>query len=596
MASQTATYSVKVEGNAKEAGLEGASALEKLRQTIQGSQAAMKAMSADLRQLRGGTDEIKGAKDKLKASIDAEKNAISSATLAIIQQGASYSKLSEGAKKTTSSHNELSKKIDELKEQFGTGAGRAAIMGGAIVALVATLYELAKSVVENVVEFAKMIVEVGLAERQANLLREAWTGSAESATNLGDQIALLGTKVPTSTEALSKMAGSVTKALNNTRVSGQGIVDTFNAVAQASAAMGDDVGKRLQDIIDRGKRFGRVQINPFELQGTGLQFQGIATSLAKQMHVSVDAAQQALFTGRVKIDDAAAAIRDAVEKRFGQVNAKMRLGEPLENLKKRFGELTRGIDFEPFLRAFEKLSSLLDTSTVSGAALKDLLETVAKVLGVEFEGHVDGIAEGFKYVLAEVINLTAAALETRNAFRQTFDTTDLFSFKNAIEATKLYVQKLGAFIVNMGWKMIGGQIVDGLIEGIESKIPSLKGVFGHMGDDVIKAFKSVLQISSPSKVFAEFGANTVEGYAGGVDDAAPMAQDAIQRMAPTAPVTDKGGSGARSGGIHVVVNNHAGNAEAAAKLAEPSFLAQMTKAITDALVGAGIPVQEEPQP
>jgi hypothetical protein len=64
--------------------------------------------------------------------------------------------------------------------------------------------------------------------------------------------------------------------------------------------------------------------------------------------------------------------------------------------------------------------------------------------------------------------------------------------------------------------------------------------FKELGGIAVKAFKTVLGIASPSKVFAELGATIPEGVAKGVTTAAPTAQAAVDgmiapRVQPVAP-------------------------------------------------------------
>jgi hypothetical protein len=56
------------------------------------------------------------------------------------------------------------------------------------------------------------------------------------------------------------------------------------------------------------------------------------------MHVGVEQAKQALFEGRVKLADGAAALRAAVEKKFGGVNLRQML-----SLREHREEARRGV-------------------------------------------------------------------------------------------------------------------------------------------------------------------------------------------------------------------------------------------------------------
>ncbi|WP_392565132.1 phage tail tape measure protein [Utexia brackfieldae] len=64
---------------------------------------------------------------------------------------------------------------------------------------------------------------------------------------------------------------------------------------------------------------------------------------------------------------------------------------------------------------------------------------------------------------------------------------------------------------------LGGNLVDGLMGGIQNKWNDLKSTISDLTDSVTGWFKNALGIHSPSRVFAEYGGFTVEGYRLGID-------------------------------------------------------------------------------
>lgn len=674
MADKTATYSVKTESNAKEVGEEGAAALEALRKVIESSKSAIKDYGESLRNLRGSTDEVKAAKEKLKAGIESERNAISGANLALIKQGSSFEKLASQSRQAAASQKSfndafaratklwegkqleqvkdrtaaleksmgaaggpveaISGRLTTLKTALSTGAGAMALFVVAAVAVVAGVVELGKSLADLTSRFLEWLVVTGLAERAANLQREAWTGSEASAAALGRQLDALAGKVTTSREELQALGGELVRSLSGTQASGQGIVDTFNAVAQASAAMGAQAGSALKSIIERAKLFGRVQINPFELQGTGLKFQDVAASLAKHLGISVAAAQQQLFQGRTKINDAAAAIRDAVEKRFGEVNAKLRLGDVIGNLKKRLDELTKGINWEPLLQGIEQVSRLFDQSTVGGSTLKALIEAIGNTLGPAFSKAVPIARLAFLELELGALKVWSALLDVRDMFREAFKGhEDVVTMADALALVDVYLSGIADGAVNIvhtigsgfvlaaraafflsdaaekvraalgvGWAEIGRNIVRGIVDGVTGGKAGLLSAMLSLGDAAKDAFKKALGIQSPSKEFYKEGKQIPAGAAGGVRAGAPDVQRAVDEMAPSptpaAAAGAPGGGGGRGAGAPQVVVHFTvqimggGDPQATAKALESeSLMAKLTKTIEDACATLGIPVQ-----
>jgi chromosome segregation ATPase len=283
VAEKTATYSVRVDSNAKDAGNEGAAALEKLKGSITSSLQAIKDMSASMKSLRGSTDEVKVVKEQLKGKIEAERSALSANNLALLKAGTSYTKLSEETKKAAAESakhgaeskrllgplGELRERFDALKEKVGSAGGVLALFAVGAVAVVATILEIGGALASATKDLVEWIVQAGLANRQMALHREAYSGSAANARALGHELDALAGKVATPRAELEKLAESTYKALNNTRVSGQGIKDTIEAVAQASAAMGDEAGAKLAEIVARAKNTGARRHQPGGAAGHG---------------------------------------------------------------------------------------------------------------------------------------------------------------------------------------------------------------------------------------------------------------------------------------------------------------------------------------
>ena len=620
MADKTATYSIRADSNAKSVGDEGADALAKLKAQIEASQAAMRDMNASLRSLKGSSEEVAAAKKQLGAAVDAEKSAISAASLALLKQGSSYTKLADEAKKaeaeakklaalqekTQAKHEakaleEAKKKADAAKAAFeasnkpivdmksASEALKTSLggMAGPIGAVVAAVGAVAAAFVAAGLAAAGLAAAVGHwivttadAVRSARLEREAWLGSEQQALALGHQIDALRGKVPTTTAELQKLALETNKAFAQSYLSGQGIVDTFNTIGVASAAMGDQVGNQLGDLIKRAKDFGRVQIQPLDLRGTTISLRDVATQLAAITKTSVAQAEANLRAGGVKIDQAAAALRATVEKRFGAINTKKMLS--LDALKSQLSDVMRGltkdVNIEPLLEGISKLVGLFDQSNVSGHALKQLIDSVSKQLGPAFAALAPIAKEAFVRIEIQAYRLINAALDVRDRWRETFKGTALeaITTADAIKVVNGVLTAIGtagvsqvhivgnAFIrlaslvlhvktaietvsATLGsWKDAGSKLVEGLISGITEGIDKLKETIKKLADGAKKVFQETMQIHSPSLVFAKYGEQIDEGAIRGIDHGAPDVQNAVEAMAPSPPA---GGSSPRGGAI-----------------------------------------------
>jgi len=643
-----ASWSLNLEGNVQDEALAAANALESFRKRVTDGQQSIKEMSGALRNLRGSSADVRAAKSELAAKIQAEKQAISEASLAIVKAGSSYEKLTAQAKKLAAEQEklaeqktkavtsavkaaggpvaELKERLGQLGEVFGSSSGAAGLLTLAAAGLAAAVAAVTVAVVAGAVALGKWLLESANAARSANLVREAVTGTAASAKNLGDHIADLGSKVTASREKLQELALGLAK----TRLSGQAIVDTFNLVGQAADAMGDDVGRRLQDIVTRGQMAGRLQINPQELIGTGVDFKGVAGELAKQMKVGVKDAQKALFEGRVKLEDGAKALRAAVEKRFGEINARRALdmNTQFAKFKETLVGLTRDVNLEPLLRAVASFAKNFDESTVTGSALKTLITALGNGLTKVFVDGAPFVNALFKGLVIGALTGAIAFLKLRKVLSETFDkkgagdidwiATALWAGKAAatvltaavlglvvsfqlvktmLEGSRALVVglvdafvKAADWIRGLDWKELGLSIVEGLANGLLSAPDLLINAAVALADKVKSGFTGALKIHSPSKVFEEYGRQTTEGYVQGVDGSAGEAQGAVAAMAPVPGGAGGGAPGAGGGRpeIHVHLHAEAGaSPETVQKLQEPSFIAQFTKAVEDLLVQSG---------
>lgn len=660
----TATFGIKVDDQASGAAKNAAAALEQFRSKIDASEQSLKNLTGAQRRLRGSTDEVKAAKTQLQAQIDAEKNSISAANLALLKQGTTYDKLASDAKKLGAEKESLKKKDDELKKKSendglkaskdrvdnlagavqkagGPLAGLAskftslkdtatssgggmALAAGAITICIAVAAKLATTLYDATASFLRFIFASSNAARAQGLMREAAQGSAEQAKNFGTQIDALARKLDTPKEKLNTLAVELARS----RLTGEEIVDTFKAVGSASAAMGDDVGNTFKDIIKRGQVVQRLQINPQELWGTGVEFKDVAETLAKSLNVSVADAQKALFEGRVKLSDGAKAIKDTIDRRFGEVNAKKLLD--LNTIEQKFHEnlasLTRDVKTEPLARGFQTLASVFDETTVTGASLKKIITDVGNKAGDVFEKGAPIAAKFFKGMVIGVLASELAFIRLRKAWRNTFgaDTTkDIDGATLAVKLGTVAVTSLAASLIlaagagaaiaapfvaagkavydvvdaveriekkfeTTDWKGIGKNLVGGLAKGIHDGIADVENVVTDLADSITRKFTGKMEIRSPSKKFERYGENTGEGYVVGVDKTVPEAQRATNELGAGAPAStpaasSSGSSSARSIQFVIQIDARGASKEAVQELSRMSFREQLVTQLEEML-------------
>lgn len=664
MAEKTASFTIPIEAESNAP--ETAADLEDLRRKIFASQEAVKDFAASMRALRGASDEVKGAKADLKAKIDAERDALSRANLALVKQGSSYEKLArqerasakelaEQKKRLDATHKavsvlggpvaELRERFDSLKTVLGGATGAsgaftvamAATTAGVVAAVVAVAAGVA-GVVGLTLAFGKFVVEGANAIRTMGIMREAASGSAANASALGHQIDALALKIPTAKAELNELALDMTRSFMGTRVSGEGLIDTFNAVAQVSEAMGKQAGSQIQSIIDRSKQWGRMGLGLFELQGTGISFEDVAQNLSKSLKIGLNDARLQLRMGWVDVNAGAEAIRKAAETKFARLNLAKMLD--FDVIRRKLGEflqfLTGGVNLEPLLKAFQDVASLFSTTTVAGSAMKDIVTDLGNALVGGAAGGANLVTKAIKQLIIWAYEADIAFLkwkkgvhDVEGSFKGLITGKDLlFAMKAAIVAVGVSLaaaavlvgtfvgafkaveglvdtfNEVDAWITGIGEKMragfasVGSAIIGGIAEGIRSGWNALKSGVVSVAEGVKNTFKSLLGIHSPSVVFADYGKQSMRGYAQGAEDEAPRAQSAVAAVVPSpAERASAGAPAAPSHGpvsvkVEVIVEGGAHPHETARALSEPDFLARLTKAVEEGLASAGIPTQQ----
>lgn len=93
-------------------------------------------------------------------------------------------------------------------------------------------------------------------------------------------------------------------------------------------------------------------------------------------------------------------------------------------------------------------------------------------------------------------------------------------FDGAKETILGIVDRMGEGIINSIKNLslfgVGQDVINGLIEGVSSKIEAVKAKMKEVADSITQKVKSILQIASPSKVMMEMGEWTGEGLALGI--------------------------------------------------------------------------------
>jgi hypothetical protein len=284
------------------------------------------------------------------------------------------------------------------------------------------------------------------------------------------------------------------------------------------------------------------------------------------------------FISRIQAGELAVAdfARTAEDSFGGIVAEQMRgLDAQMTKLSKAWGRLFAGVNLDPFLDALAVIVGMFDRghplAQAFGAGVEAAINPIGP-LALKAAYAVEAFALGFAIQLTKLYLFVKPALKWLGELFGFSDTSTSDMLLSLAEtAGKVLVPVLllvaGAFSAVVGamvfgpltllittlyglWELggllvdVGANLMRGLVDGITGAVGSVISAVTSAVTAAIDAAKSVLGIASPSKVFAEIGGYTVEGFTGSVDDGAVEAQGSMAALVDPGPVVAEAGSAA----------------------------------------------------
>ncbi len=283
----------------------------------------------------------------------------------------------------------------------------------------------------------------------------------------------------------------------------------------------------------------------------------------------------------------------AAKAKFGPDFQKQMLSLPVQTarLKANFDKLFSGLKIENLLKAFQRLVDLFDESTGSGKAIKSVFESIMQpiidgltaalpkmirfflqmevwalkaLIFIKPYGQIlQVIGLGFASIgvaIAALVGVLVVASVAFGAFLGAviggviYIATKFSEMTGGVAATwesltagiKGAWQAIVDFFAGLSLSEMGSNLIQGLIDGILGAAGGVADAVKGAVGGAIDAATSLLQINSPSKVFAAIGASTGEGMAQGVDASADAVQGSMQTMVD--PSSAAGAAAAPSSG------------------------------------------------
>jgi hypothetical protein len=536
-------------------------------------------------------EDTKAASGKLSGTIGKNQAELSRMGGSMEKTKTGLDKLKEGADAAGSPLGGMIGKFQKLK-----ALGPAAIYVAIAVALVAVAVGFAL-VIGKALSFA---IAMSDAARSSRLSREANASNLVTADNLKSITQDVLGKTNAQEEAVASLAAEYSRL----GLSMLGVKSATSAVTIASQVMGQQVGGTIKGLIDRATLSKKFSLTPADLRGTGLAFNDVAKSLAKNMKIGVGDAVGALQNGWIKAEDGIAAFEQAIDKRFGKIARAQMLALPtqMERLKKNLGNVFSGLDIEPFLEKLDSAIGMFGETEVVGKALKQAVTAIFQPLA-NSAGDTMPILEGF--ILGVTIGLqklVITGLKVAIAFKRIFGQSTflrdldlvqvglyagiaaftLFAIVMAglalvfgtvaivlaivsipllaivaivvgvvlaiswvVDTVMTTLDDLATYLYDSGTSTEDAAegITDAIIKAVEDGISGVVKAFSDLGSAGVKAFKDAFGIASPAKKIYKPALEIPNAIVKASDEGRPRVASALERLASPEDVNLPSGQG-----------------------------------------------------
>lgn len=641
---------------AKQANVSGED-LAKLAEEAQKAQESLAGVKGELAELQAKQDALAGSDKGVEAFRDQAK-VIKSTEAELAELQSQYSAAGGSASDLASEIKEPTSGIAKLAEEAKKAGGPIGAIGGILeklggmkmagpLALVAVLIAIAAAAIKATIALAKFVfVSADAARNAARMRLNAAMGSGEGAKDISGAMAALRDNTAAS------------------KAEAQGLATELYRLG--------DRGAKLEETALTIERFGQLGEDAkgavkglYEELRKPTAAMGIAGGVAKSMAITADMlprdvflqlanelgkdGNKALVQGfTANKDDIRNALARIGETRFGDsAKAQMlSLDKLAERLQENLASLFESVKIGAFLGALSKLVALLDESSESGKAIRDVLGVVGQVIADLVETalpYIEAFAQGL--ILGALV-VALVALKIKNALADlipgsltknidwlkvsfyaaagiviglalAFGLLAIAAFALALPFLTILaaVVLLGVGLVMaldaiVGWfdevadafKDVSFEdavqgITDGIIKAVEDSASAVWESFKNLAKGGLNAFKAALGIKSPSLAFRLAGREIPRGAALGVEDESPQVEGAVASMTNPADMVAPNGEGKRGsgGGINFVVQAGAVviQVQSAEEIESEGFIRSLGRALVSAAREGGLSPEPE---
>jgi tape measure domain-containing protein len=320
----------------------------------------------------------------------------------------------------------------------------------------------------------------------------------------------------------------------------------------------DGIVRAIGQIRNIGKLQGD-ELN--QLSEAGINVDDVYSELSKRLGKTRDEVMKLKEAGKIKSDDAIAAIQASIAKRTGSDpgavagKAPKSIGESWARLKETFFDMVK-VDFGPMSRFFDKLQTALqgEGGQKLAASFERLFAAFGKVLDSVSIETMAGALEGF----ASIVDDIASGLERAAVAMEKLDKAGKFidgvAGREGGSTAGAMTRGLFTGIADMltgglwssvilaveQWNIIdtfasaGAAMVEGIMSGVSGKFDALMAKMSSLGTSALNAFGEAVGWGSPAREFFPIGRSIPQGVGVGVEQGTPDLTGAMDAMAGVA--------------------------------------------------------------
>jgi hypothetical protein len=556
---QKASFAIELKDGTSAAANSAAHALEQLRARLEADTRAVRGMQGALAKLKAGSLGNSQAAAVLKARIASQQRSIAGLQAHYVSLGGTF---------------------DAVKKATGEGGGALASVTG---------------VLEKAGPSGQALAQV-LKSVSSGMLGVVGVAIAAVGAIIGLTVA-----IAQATAALGRYVLAVADARRNETLHLEGMLRWAGIHGRATAST-----SQLQDAIDRvadSTGLGRDQIAGFasQIARAGVRGQNLNDILEVTAITASAAGDEAANVFRSQAVGAARAgasikgLASVWRRRFGDIAQQQALGldRQMARLHENVARLFDGVHIAGFLSVLNRVLSLFSQTTQTGRSLRSMVTSIGRVLSHDLVGDSrqggDALRNVFRDMVIAFQRVEINLLQLRRRFLAFFPSisrvgsalnaaiitweawkaairgvgSSVLSVRRSFSEFGSSITKLYARFLQINWSNLGTAIVEGISNGLRRAWDSLLRTFTDLTGQLPESFRRLLGIHSPSRVFAQLGAQiprgVEQGIARGSDRATAAAADLVVPPDGASSPNSPGGRGrrgrGRSGGPMLVIEN-----------------------------------------